>query len=273
MPELVPVYERAVALAGGSDLAARCLSGYQPPAFIAGCSQAVFSRPASSPLLIRNYDYSPALWEATIVRSGWSQRRIVGMSDCLLGLLDGINDAGLAASLAFGGRKVVGEGFGMPHILRYVLEVCENTSEAVSVLSRVPSHMAYNVTLLDAQGEFKTLFVSPDRPPFVTNRGVITNHQHGVEWHRHAIATGSVDRLRTLESHLHLPEETEERFIGRFLEPPVFSSKIAAGIGTLYTAAYRPTTKRVSYLWPRHRWDAGVEGPLEGKLSIEYEAG
>jgi hypothetical protein len=41
-------------------------------------------------------------------------------------------------------------------------------------------------------------------------------------------------------------------------------------MGTLYTAVYRPSLGRVSYLWPEHRWDVGLEGPLEGALHIDY---
>lgn len=270
MPELLPIYDRATELAGGGDLPARCLSGYRLPAFIAGCSQAVFSKRTSSPVLVRNYDYSPALWEATIVRSAWAGRTVVGMSDCLIGLLDGINDSGLCVSLAFGGRRVVGDGFGMPHVLRYVLEVCDRTAEATKALCRIPSHMAYNVTVLDAAGDFVTVMVSPDRDPLVTRHAVVTNHQNHVEWHRHAVATGSVDRLRILAAHVQSPQESEERFIRRFLQPPVFSHKIHAGIGTLYTAVYRPATRQVSFLWPNHRWDAGIQGPLTGTLAVEY---
>jgi len=39
----------------------------------------------------------------------------MGMSDCLWGLLDGVNGDGLCASLTFGGRRIVGVGFGIPH--------------------------------------------------------------------------------------------------------------------------------------------------------------
>ncbi|MCA9538457.1 MAG: hypothetical protein KC620_06185, partial [Myxococcales bacterium] len=191
MPELAATYDQAVALAGGSDLVARCLSGYCPPPYIAGCSQAVFR--GGMPILVRNYDYSPALWEAVIMRTAWRGRRVLGMSDCLWGLLDGINDAGLAVSLAFGGRREVGVGFGIPIVLRYVLETCDTADEAVAVLCRVPIHMAYNITVLDAAGAHATVMVSPDRPPAVVPQAVITNHQQRVEWHRHALATGSVD--------------------------------------------------------------------------------
>ncbi len=66
------------------------------------------------------------------------------MSDGLWGLLDGMNAAGLVLSLTFGGRQVVGEGFGVPLILRYVLEFCRTTEEATEVLARIPCHMTYN---------------------------------------------------------------------------------------------------------------------------------
>ena len=266
MPELFDLYERAVTLAGGSDLTARFLSGYCPPAYIAGCSQAIFGER----LLIRNYDYSARFWDALIVRSAWRGRRVLGMSDSGWGLLDGVNEQGLAVSLAFGGRRVVGDGFGIPVVLRYVLEVCDHTADAVDALRRVPVHMAYNVSVLDANGAFATLLLSPDRPPLVTERRVITNHQERVEWRRHALATGSVDRLRILSAHVRSRDETEARFVRRFLEPPVFSRKYPAGLGTLYTAVYRPSARSVSYLWPAHRWDASLDGPLGGPLDIDY---
>ncbi len=75
-------------------------------------------------MLVRNYDYHPALWDGVLLSSSWTGRRVIAMLDSLWGVLDGINEDGLAVSLAFGGRQVVGEGFGMPLILRYVLETC-----------------------------------------------------------------------------------------------------------------------------------------------------
>lgn len=266
MPEIVDLYERAVDLAGGSDLAARFLSGYRPPAYIAGCSQAIFR----DRILVRNYDYSPDLWDALILRSAWRGRGVVGMSDCAWGLLDGINESGLAVSLAFGGRRVVGDGFGIPIVVRYVLETCTDTAQAIEALSRVPVHMAYNVSVLDPAGAYATLMLSPDRPASVGQQRVITNHQHRVEWHRHAVATGSVDRLRILSSHVRAREETEQRFVARFLEPPVFSSRHELGLGTLYTAVYRPAARRVSYLWPTERWDVGFDESLAGSLEITF---
>ena len=58
-----------------------------------------------APALVRNYDYSPDLCEWVVLSTAWTGLRVLGMSDCLWGLLDGMNDAGLAASLTFGGRR------------------------------------------------------------------------------------------------------------------------------------------------------------------------
>ena len=77
---------------------------------------------------------------------------MLGTGDCLWGLLDGLNEDGLAASLTFGGSREVGTGFGISIVMRYLLETCTTVAEALSVLDRVPVHMAYNVTVLDAAG-------------------------------------------------------------------------------------------------------------------------
>ncbi len=56
---------------------------------------------------------------------------VIGMSDCTWGLLDGMNADGLSASLAFGGRKISGDGFGIPLVIRYLLETASTVDEAV----------------------------------------------------------------------------------------------------------------------------------------------
>ncbi len=63
---------------------------------------------------MRNYDYPASRLEGTIASTAWTGRRVIGMTDCLSGLLDGMNDAGLAVSLTFGGRRASGPGFGVP---------------------------------------------------------------------------------------------------------------------------------------------------------------
>src|SRR5438093_3967849 len=93
MPELMPVYERLVELAGGGDLAARMLSLYKPPPYLSGCSQGAWTR--GEPMLVRNYDYALDRLEGVLWSTEWTGRRVIGMSDSAWGLLDGMNDAGL----------------------------------------------------------------------------------------------------------------------------------------------------------------------------------
>jgi predicted choloylglycine hydrolase len=184
---------------------------------------------------------------------------VLGVSDGLFGLVDGLNDAGLAVSLTFGGRKVVGEGFGVPLILRYILQTCETTSEAMQALARIPTHMSYNVTVLDRNRNYNTAFTSPDRPTVISHAAVATNHQSTVEWHSHGRFTATVERERFLLQRLTLHVEPEEKFIGAFLKPPLYSTSYSAGFGTLYTAVYRPRLGQMEVRWPGTVWSFALD--------------
>jgi predicted choloylglycine hydrolase len=264
MPELVPTYERLVELAGGGDLAARMLSLYDPPPLVTGCSQAVLSHP--EPLLVRNYDFDPELLEGVLALTAYTGRRVLGMSDCLWGLLDGVNDAGLAMSLAFGGRRVTAPGFAMPLIVRYLLELCATTREAVAVLARLPVQASYNLTILDREGDAVTAHVAPDRPLEMGRALVATNHQRTVEWPEHAEAVRSEEREQCM---LDLLETSpgEEEFVAAFLEPPLYNTAYDEGFGTLYTAVYRPVDGAVDLRWPDATWRQAIESFEEGTLS------
>ena len=202
--ELVPVWEQLAELAGGGDVEARFLSLWCPPAYIAGCSQTVWIDPQGrdEPALLRNYDFAPALLEGNWLATRWTGRRVAAMGDCLWGALDGVNEDGLAASLSFGGRTVAGIGFGIPLVLRYVLETARNTAQAIAILQRVPVHMSYSVTLLDKAADWATVFVGPDRPVEVTRRKAVTNYQRVIEWLEHARATRAYERLEAMERQL-----------------------------------------------------------------------
>ena len=252
MPELIPLYEDLCDLVGGGDLASRFLSFYCPPPYLSGCSQAIW--PGQEPTLVRNYDYDARAFDRLVLHTGWKGRRVMGMSDGLWGLVDGMNDAGLAISLTFGGRRVVGDGFGVPLILRYVLQTCETAEEAGKVLARVPTHMSYNVTVVDAKRRYLTALMAPDRPTQITHAAVATNHQTRVEWAAHARFTATVERERYLLQRLTLHVEPEAKFIGAFLKPPLYSSAFAQGFGTLYTSVYRPRLGQMELRWPRAKW-------------------
>jgi len=95
MPELEPTWNRLSELMGGGDAAARFLSMWCPPPYITGCTQAVWSGKSSEEArLLRNYDFSPALFEGLWMRTQWHGQRVLAMSDCLWGVLGGGADAG-----------------------------------------------------------------------------------------------------------------------------------------------------------------------------------
>jgi predicted choloylglycine hydrolase len=267
MPEIVPLYENLCELAGGSDHAARFLSFYRPPPYLAGCSQAIW--PGKEPVLVRNYDYNPNAFDSLLLKTQWQGRRVIGTSDGLWGLVDGMNDAGRAVSLTFGGRRVVGNGFGVPLILRYVLQTCETAQDAGVALARIPTHMSYNVTVLDAKRNYLTAMMGPDRPAVITHAAVATNHQETVEWISHARFTSTVERERYLLQRLTLHRDPQDKFIDAFLKPPLYSTAFSAGFGTLYTAVYRPRKLEMEIRWPGTIWPMSMDDFQEGGRRVQ----
>ncbi len=247
MPEMVPTYNRLCKLVNADDVMARFLTGFQPPAYISACSQAVMSDDVIQ--LVRNYDYHPDLLEGTLLMSSWNGKKVISVSDCIIGAVDGMNEDGLAVSLTFGGRKVVGRGFGIPFIIRYVLEFCSNVEEAVAALTRIPSHMSYNVTVVDKTGAFKTVLLAPDRAPLVTHSPYATNHQVTVDWPENAIFNKTVKRLDYLKDLLSDSQLKADTMADAFLKKPLYNTLFKEGFGTLFTSVYRPKDGYMQLRW------------------------
>jgi predicted choloylglycine hydrolase len=186
-------------------------------------------------------------------------------------LSDGVNARGLCAALAYGGRRQVGRGFGVTTIVRYVLETCGTVDEALAVLKRVPSHMAYNITVADRHGATATAELLPGGGARVLQPAIAANHQHGTE---HADRPGFT---KTHERHDHLkrlimsgiaPEELGDSF----LDPPLYQRNYARGLGTLFTAVYDPLGGGLVLRWPGHDWVQRLDAFTEGRREISYGA-
>lgn len=269
MPELEPLWDELIAISGGGDDAARMLSLVNPPPFVSGCSQAVWRR--ESPFLIRNYDYNPRVLEGTFLRTCWTGTNVIASSDCLWGVLDGMNEHGLCVALSFGGRSVVGDGFGISLILRYVLEICRTTREAAEHLARIPCHMAYNVSVLDHSGDHVVVSLAPDRPPSIVARAFATNHQSAVEWSDYEPLSRSHERETFLERILDDPATNGDTLTAAFLRPPLFNDDYHGGFGTLYTARYDPESGRATFFWPGRTWVRSFDSFEEDQWVAEYE--
>lgn len=269
MPEFVSVWEDLLKLTGADDEMARMLSLYCPTPYVTGCSQAVWVR--YSPVLVRNYDYSPVLFEGRIQKSKWFDTEVIATTDCLWGALDGMNEHGLSVSLAFGGSDVVGEGFGIPLILKYVLEFCQTTREAIELLKRIPTNMAYNITLVDSFFDVATVELSPIEPPNVLPVPIAVNHQGEMDIGSYALFSKSYERRQAIIDRLYDPLVSIEAFIEVFAYAPLYSTNYDKNFGTLYTAVYNPTLKAMEYRWPHDiRVYQSFENFIEQDFWIHY---
>jgi predicted choloylglycine hydrolase len=127
--------------------------------------------------------------------------------------------------------------------------MCADVQQAVEALRSVPSHMSYNVTVVDAAGDWATVFLAPDRPAIVTRAAYTTNHQLGIEWPRHGRFSNTQGRSDHLEALLSTPDLNADELLREFLSAPLASTGYHRGFGTIYTALYRPAAGRMSLHW------------------------
>ncbi|GAA2126543.1 C45 family peptidase [Streptomyces synnematoformans] len=252
MPELVPVLER---LTGQLDrpgaevfLTHAALRPFSP-----SCTQI-----GGNGTLLRNYDLRPDQCEGAIISSCFL-RPVIGMQDMLWGLQDGMNDAGLAVSLTWGGRSAYGRGFAILIVVRYLLETCDTVDEAVARLRSLPVAVPQNLTLVDAV-KAVTVFVGPDIPPTTAPDACAANHQHLPVTDEQERALRTQERLRAIRA-----AGTD---VAAMLKPPLYQSVDAQGSRTLYTAHYRPVEGRVTYYWPGESWPQSFNDFAPGSRTV-----
>lgn len=268
MPELVPVHARLVALAGGSDRAARFLSTWCPPSYLGGCSLAC-AVSDDDVRLLRNYDLSPDLNEGLLLRSKWCGKPVMGMVEFLWGLSDGINAAGLSIALAYGGRQETGRGFGITTILRYVLETCDTVEQALRVLQRVPSHMPYNVMVADAQGAAASVEIFAGGGAKVQPHLIATNHQSDGSQPDRGEFTKTHERFHHLGELLSSTSDPAHLVHG-FTRAPLKQDRYGEGFGTLFTAEYEPLKARMTLHWAGDRSVQTLAAFKEGRKEVHY---
>ncbi len=263
------MWRRLVDLAGGDSTAAAMLSHWNMPAFAPACSQVVVNNQARA--LIRNYDYHPALFEQVVMSTRFIDRQVMGTSDCLWGLLDGMNSDGLAVSLSFGGAKTYGQGFGIPLVVRYLLEVAGTVTQALTALRQIPVSMSYNLTLTDGGGCVRTVYLAPGQPVEVRAYPLATNHRFArPDDPVHARRFRSLERQEHLLGLLHDQPHPDD-LAKEFLREPLRSNDYANGFGTLYTADYRPDAGEVHYRWPGTTWTRSFDA-TDAELRLDVPA-
>jgi predicted choloylglycine hydrolase len=182
------------------------------------------------------------------------------MQDMLWGLLDGMNDAGLAVSLTWGGRSTYGRGFAILILVRYLLETCDTVDEAVDRLRFLPVAVPQNLTLVDP-AKAVTVFVGPDMPPTVAPDACAANHQHLPVTDEQERALRTQERLRAIRA-------AGADDVAAMLKPPLYRSVDEQGSRTLYTAHYRPVEGRVTYYWPGESWQQSFGDFTPGSRTV-----
>ncbi|MFJ4623937.1 C45 family autoproteolytic acyltransferase/hydolase [Streptomyces sp. NPDC088812] len=252
MPELVPALDRlAGQLAFPRAGTLLTLAAVRP--FFSGCTQI-----GRGGALLRNYDFAPEHCAGTIVSSRFL-RPVIGVQEAWWGLLDGMNDAGLAVSLTFGGRFVQGPGFAVPIVLRYLLETCRTVDEAVDRLRTVPVAIPQNVTLVDPHRTV-TVHVGPDIPLIEAPDSCAANHQH-------LPVPDEQERSTRTQARLAAVREAGVD-VAAMLRPPLYQGAYDQWLGTVYTAHYRPAEGRVTYHWPGEAWEHPVVGLVPGSRTV-----
>ncbi|WP_319683799.1 C45 family peptidase [Streptomyces ipomoeae] len=252
MPELVPVLDRLahqLDRPGGETFLT--LATVRP--FFASCTQI-----GDRGTLLRNYDFSPDQYEGTIAFSRFL-RPVIGMQVAAWGLLDGMNDAGLAVSHTFGGRFVHGPGFAIFIVLRYLLETCDTVDDAIARLRSIPISIPQNVTLVDSE-KAVTVHVGPDIPLILAPDACAANHQHMPVPDKQERSTRTQERLRAVRA-----TGTNVRAM---LKPPLYQSAYEEGQGTIYTAHYEPSERRVTYYWPGESWEQSFDDFTPGSRTV-----
>ncbi len=286
MPQLMPVYNDLVENFGRDDLNDRMLTLYDPMSYVRGCS--LLRWHGETDVLIRNYDYPPHLCDGILLRSQWQGVDVIGMTDCIWGLLDGINQYGLSVAFSFGGRPVRGKGFAVSLIVRYLLQTCRSVEECMPHLKRIPVNMAYNLILMDADGNSCTVAIGPDIEPTVTQQPFAANRQTWLEeekvewtsqeiesledsWQREsALAQLSESQLMGLNPGM-LEQQPAHQVVHNFMLPPLFRHFDFAGRwGTAYTACYYPQERRCSYHWQELHWEQSFDHFIEQQTERHY---
>ena len=268
MPELMVTYRRMLDLAGGGDLEACFLTQWSPPAYLSGCSIAAVTND-SAMRLVRNYDLAPQLNEGLLMRSCWRNTSVMGMVEFLWGLSDGINAHGLCAALAYGGNQRTAPGFGIALIIRYILETCKTTAEAVTQLGRIPSHMAYNVVVMDNHGVSASIEMKAGGGIRQVWPSIATNHQASPQIVDRYGLTKTFDRRSFLQT-LVAEQTNPVKLADIFLKSPLFQSNYSEGFGTLFTAEYDPSALLQTIHWHYAKWRNSLTSFSERSIRINF---
>ena len=119
--------------------------------------------------------------------------------------------------------------------------------------------LPWNVTLVDA-GRPVTVYLGPDIELTEAPDACAANHQHLPLSEEDERTTRTQQRLAAIRA--------AGGDVSAMLRPPLYESRFDDGYGTLYTADYQPTQRRVTYHWPGQTWEQSFDRYSAGSRSI-----
>lgn len=227
------------------DTVLRLYSGYTITFPEMGCT--AFMRDG---MYVRNYDFSPALYDARLVFSnpenGYAS---IGFSQQIIGRLDGMNEYGLVVGLHFVNHEHSEEGFIASTIIRILLEQCKTIEEACMLIKEIPHGYCYNYSMTDCSGRAIVVEASPQKQVIKReNSFICTNHFESkqlIEKNKKMIE-GSIHRKQFLTKLLK-EELTATALYQHFNteNSPLFYHNYQEYFGTLHTIIYQPKTLEI----------------------------
>ncbi|GAA0701698.1 C45 family autoproteolytic acyltransferase/hydolase [Paraclostridium ghonii] len=139
---------------------------------------------------------------------------------------DGVNEHGLAVGLTFIYPKKIKPGFNAGMLVRYILEKCKTTDEAILALKNIPISSPQTITLADKKGDIAVVECNCDKvvvltPQIGENYIFTTNHFVSDEMKEYQVEgiddAYSYERYKTLVNSLINNEDYSLDFIKNLL--------------------------------------------------------
>lgn len=230
----------AVGLEMPLDTIIRLYSGYDVLFPEMGCTALVHDG-----YYVRNYDFSPELYDARLVFTnpidGYAS---VGLSQQIIGRLDGMNEKGLVVGLHFVNNEHREEGFISTTIVRMLLEQCRNVEEAINLIKNIPHGYCYNYSITDQSGNSVIVEASPQQQfTNVTDPLICTNHfeSEALRKKNRVEVQGSLKRKEYVSNLVDgdlSPMSAYHHF--NDADSPLFFKHYKECFGTLHTIVYSP---------------------------------
>ena len=227
--------------------AAALFSGYDVPKTEAmGCSALL-----TSEYYVRNYDFSPALYDEIFSLVQADQAfATAGYNLQILGRHDGVNEKGLVAGLHFVSHVGYAKGVSPWASIRMVLDGCSSIDEAAAMLKEIPHSACYNFSLGDRKGNMAEVQASPENVIIRYGESALSCVNHFQEdqlasENRESIS-GSFQRNKYLLELMDKRLSHHDMFHHfNNVESPIFFTDYENLFGTLHTFSYSYQHSRI----------------------------